>query len=67
MQLDIFNFVLSLSLALASKLPINKLPIGNLLASASDSDSESNELKIFNTMNPLLHSKTEVYSFAWAN
>ena len=48
--LDIFNSLLSLSLslALANKLPINKLfysiPIGSLLASASDSDNESKEL-----------------------
>ena len=49
--LDIFNWLLLLSLllALADKLPINKLfnsiPICCLLA--SDSDSESNELKMY--------------------
>ena len=43
--IDIFNslLLLSLSLALSSKLP--SLFIGSLLASASDSDSESNDLK----------------------
>ena len=47
-----FNSILSLSLslALASQLQINKLfyskPIGSLIESASESDSKSNELKM---------------------
>ena len=50
--LDIFNSLLSLSLllALASKLPINilnSIPIGSLLESASESDSKSNEIKMY--------------------
>ena len=55
--IDIFNLLLllSLSLALSSKLPIGLLLeyglfVGSLLASASDSDSESNELKMSNKM-----------------
>ena len=57
--IDIFNSLLSLSLSLtlASKLPkinhSNSIPIGSLLASARDSDSESNELKMSNTLRQL--------------
>ena len=41
-----FNSLLlmSVSLALANKLPINSIPIGSLLASANESDIKSNEL-----------------------
>ena len=40
--------LMSLSLALASKLPIGKLFIGSLLASVSESDIKSNALKMSN-------------------
>ena len=45
---DIFNLLLltSLSLALASKLQISMLSIGSLLASASENDIKTNELKM---------------------
>ena len=46
--IDIFNSLLlmSLSLALASKLRISKLFIGSLLESARENDIKSNELKM---------------------
>ena len=48
--LDIFNslHLMSLTLALASSKQIR--PIGSLLASASESDIKSNELKMSNSM-----------------
>ena len=49
-QIDIFNSLLLLSLILAVKYQYsNSILIGSLHASASASDSKSNELKMYNS------------------